>query len=302
MAAIEGGGTTWVGAMAIEGKPVDLFDRIEVATTDPCTTLGKLREWLRRHEFDCVGIASFGPIDGKVGSAKHGFITSTPKPNWAWTDVVGLLGLRDEFLGKPYKFDTDVNAPALAEFRLNNTAGLTSSAYITVGTGIGVGLVINGATVHGLVHPEGGHVQVARMAGDTFPGTCPFHGACIEGMCSTGALAQRAGVAAADLVSLPDEHPVWDVAAYYLAQLCMSTVLLTSSERIVLGGGVMNRACLYPKVRRQLQVLLAEYLQHPSVTTDQGLEVFIGPSVWGASAGIVGAAYLAQESLSPPRG
>ena len=298
MAAIEGGGTTWVAAMAMEGKPSELFDRIEVATEDPVTTIGKLREWLHQREFDSVGIASFGPIDARLTSPKFGYITSTPKEGWRDTDVIGLLGLRDEFKDKPYKFDTDVNAPALAEYRLNKKAGTSSSAYITIGTGIGVGLVCNGATVHGLIHPEGGHVQVARMAGDAFAGTCPFHGSCVEGMCSTGALALRAGVAAPDLASLADDHPVWDAAAYYLAQLCMSIILINSSERIVLGGGVMNRACLYPKVRTKLKDMLNNYMQHDSLTTDAGLEQYVVASIWGSSAGIVGAAYLAQESLN----
>jgi fructokinase len=298
LVAIEGGGTTWVAAVALEGSLDALQDRLEVPTTDPASTIGAIRAWLReRGEVAAIGVASFGPIDAKVSSATFGFITSTPKPGWANTDVVGLLGLRDEFKHVPFKFDTDVNAPALAEFRLYKKPGTTSMAYVTVGTGIGVGLVVNGAPVHGLVHPEGGHIQVARMAGDSFPGTCPFHKHCVEGMTSTGALALRAGAPAAELASLPDDHPVWDAAAYYLAQLCMTVVLTVSAERIVLGGGVMNRTSLYGKIRAQLKTLLAGYMQADALTTDAGLEEFVAPSVWGSAAGIVGAAYLAQEAL-----
>jgi len=296
--AIEGGGTTWVAAVAFEGRLDELQDRLEVPTADPATTIGAIRAWLReRGEVAAIGVASFGPIDAKVGSATYGFITSTPKPGWANTDVIGLLGLRDEFASIPFKFDTDVNAPALAEYRLHKKPGSTSMAYITVGTGIGVGLVVNGATVHGLVHPEGGHVQVAQMPGDGFAGTCPFHKRCIEGMTSTGALAQRAGVSAAELAALPDEDLVWDQAAYYIAQLCMTLVMIVSAECIVLGGGVMNRACLYPKVRAQLKVLLSNYIQNEALTSDAGLDDYIVASVWGSSAGIVGAAYLASEAL-----
>jgi len=300
IAAIEAGGTTWVAAMALVGKLDELFDRIEIPTTDPTTTISAIRTWLReRGDVSAIGIASFGPIDAKEGSATFGFITSTPKSGWANTDVVGLLGLRDEFKGVPFKFTTDVNAPALAEYRLHKKPGSSSMAYITVGTGIGVGLVINGAPVHGLVHPEGGHVQVARIVGDSFAGTCPFHGHCVEGMCSTGALAKRAGVTPAELAALKDDDPVWDQAAYYLAQLCMTVVLTVSVERIVLGGGVMNRACLYAKIRAQLKTLLADYIQAPALTTASGLDDFIVASVWGQNAGIVGAAYLAAEALSP---
>lgn len=300
LAAIEGGGTTWVAAMCYEGSLDEQFDRIEIPTSDPSTTIGTIRSWLSDHvsNLAAIGIASFGPIDAKLSSSKYGFITSTPKPGWANTDVVGLLGLREEFSHIPFKFDTDVNAPALAEYRLFKKPGSTSMAYITVGTGIGVGLVVNGATVHGLVHPEGGHVQVARTHSDDFTGTCPFHKHCIEGMTSTGALAQRAGVSAAELANLPDDHPVWDQAAYYLAQLCMTIVLIVSAERIVIGGGVMNRTCLYSKIRSQLKILLSEYIQHDALTTDAGLDDFIVPSVWSGRAGIVGAAYLAQEALS----
>ena len=298
LCAIEAGGTTWVAAMATAGKPDELYDRIEVPTSDPATTIGAIRSWLGGSgEVSAIGIASFGPIDAKEGSATFGFITSTPKPGWANTDVLGLLGLREEFKNIPFKFTTDVNAPALAEYRLHKKPGSSSMAYITVGTGIGVGLVVNGALVHGLVHPEGGHVQVARLSGDSFAGTCPFHGHCVEGMCSTGALAQRAGVAPAELANLADDHPIWEQAAYYLAQLCMTVVLTVSAERIVIGGGVMNRTCLYAKIRRHVKILLADYIQNVALTTDAGLEDFITPSVWGPNAGIVGAAYLAQEAL-----
>lgn len=297
LAAIEGGGTTWVAAIAFEDALDTLVEEIVVPTTaDPASTIGQIRNWLRQREFDAVGIASFGPIDAKVGSAKYGFITSTPKPGWKDTDVVGLLGLRDEFKSKPFKFDTDVNAPALAEFRLHKKPGSCSSAYVTVGTGVGVGLVCNGQTVHGLVHPEGGHVLVARMPGDEFRGTCPFHGSCIEGMCSTGALAARVGCDADALPSLPDDHPVWDACAYYLAQLCVTLILINSPERIALGGGVMNRSCLYPKIRVQVAALLNEYIQNEAITTSQ-IDEYVCASFWGSKAGIVGAAFLASEAL-----
>ena len=302
LAAIEAGGTTWVAALVSSDDLGSPYDRLEVPTTDPASTITSIRDWLREKVnsnsgLAGVGIASFGPIDGKVDSATYGFITTTPKPGWMNTDVVGLLGLRDEFQNIPFKFDTDVNAPALAEFELHNLPGATSSAYVTVGTGIGIGFVINGKTVHGLVHPEGGHIQVAIMEGDTFEGTCPFHKSCIEGMCSSGALAARALCQPSELASLPDDHIVWDQCAYYLAQLATTMVLIASPERIVFGGGVLKRTCLYGKIRTKVKELLQNYIQNPALTTDEGLETYICPSFWGNEAGVVGAAYLAMNAM-----
>ena len=233
LAAIEGGGTTWVAVIAHE-SPENIVERADFKTELPEKTLGEIRDWLTKREFDAIGIATFGPVDAVESSPTYGYITSTPKPNWDNTgvffvskksrlhccsqtslmlrtlfplisrflllimscgivDVLGLLGIRQ--FGKPFKFDTDVNAPALAEFLKNRelNASLSSSAYITIGTGVGVGLVVNGQTVHGLLHPEAGHIMVARQPGDDFEGTCPYHGACIEGLCSSGALAARKG-------------------------------------------------------------------------------------------------------------
>ncbi len=166
-AAIEGGGTTWVVALAVDSLDENFVDRTVFDTETPEFTLGKIREWLSKHEFDAAGIATFGPVDPKVGSPTYGFITSTPKPHWGNTDVLGLLGFRDEFKHIPFKFDTDVNAPAFAEYNLHKTANTTSCAYITVGTGIGVGLVVNGQSVKGLLHPEAGHIQVRLHSDDT---------------------------------------------------------------------------------------------------------------------------------------
>ena len=300
--AIEAGGTTWVAALVpVTGDLADIQERIEVPTEEPTKTIGVIKSWLQSNidKIASIGIASFGPIDPKVGSPTFGFITSTPKPGWMNTDVVGLLGLRDEFKHIPFKFDTDVNAPAIAEFTMHAPPGSTSSAYITVGTGVGVGMVINGKPVHGMLHPEGGHLQTAKMPGDEdFKGTCPFHGHCIEGMVSTGALAARTGLPAADLATLPDDHEVWDACAYYLAQVAVSLVLMCSPERIIFGGGVFNRTILYGKIRRKFKELLNNYIQHPSILDDAELEKFICASHWGNQAGIVGAVFMAKEALT----
>jgi fructokinase len=277
-AAIEGGGQSWVVGMA-EDSPDNIIEREVIVTTDPVTTLTAIRIWLSTREFDSIGIACFGPIDAKEGSPTFGFITSTPKPGWVNTDVLGLLGMRGEYKHIPFKFDTDVNAPAYAEFVFHGKAGATSCAYITVGTGVGVGLVVNGATTIGLVHPEAGHIQVPRFKNDTFSGTCPYHGSCVEGMCSSGALAARHGCSMKDLPSLPDDDPIWDYFAYYLAQLCSNLILIASPEHITIGGGIMKRTSLFPRVRCWTATIINDYLKHSSITT-QEIDQYISPSTW----------------------
>jgi fructokinase len=254
-AAVEGGGTTWVAAIC-ENSPDNIVDRCVFPTTTPDETLGNVREWLATKTYDSIGIGSFGPVECDPDSPRYGYITSTPKKGWRDTDVLGLLRVRES--GKPFKFDTDVNAPALAEYYLHKETGIKSCAYITIGTGIGVGLVIGGRTVHGLLHPEAGHIRTGREQGDTYPGNCPFHGDCVEGMCASGALALRKGIPAADLPSLRDDDPLWTTCAYYIAALCANLVLIASPERISIGGGIMHRECLYGKIRVS-RLLLSTY-------------------------------------------
>ena len=203
LAAIEGGGTTWVVGIC-EGDPTNITARKTFKTESPEKTLTAVREYLiKQAPIHAIGIASFGPVQANKNQEKYGHITTTPKLGWKDTNVLRLLGIHDEFNGIPFLFDTDVNAPALAEYcYLSRGSAISSSAYITLGTGVGVGLVINGKTVHGMMHPEGGHLMVQRLPGDTFEGSCPFHKTCIEGLCSTGALVMRKGCRIEDLPGL----------------------------------------------------------------------------------------------------
>jgi fructokinase len=255
LVGIEGGGTTWVASIG-ENSHDNIVARSEFPTTNPEETLGSIRMWLNEQTFDAVGIACFGPIEARVGVDRYGYITSTPKAGWRDADVLGLLGLRGGEI--PVRFDTDVNAPALSDFDYfkTQTPPITSCAYITVGTGVGVGLVVNGLSVHGLMHPEAGHIRVPRFPDDTFPGSCPFHGDCIEGMCSTGALASRRGCSPSELPDLSDDDSLWDILANQLAHLCAHLILIVSVERISIGGGVLNRSSLYSKIRQNVQVIL----------------------------------------------
>lgn len=298
-AGVEGGGTTWRVALA-EGHPSNIVESQSFVTLDDAQEqLKEIKDWLSTRKYDCLGIGTFGPIDPREGSPTYGFITSTPKPGWNMVDVVGYLS--DGSV--PCKFDTDVNAPALAEHMWGDKKeGETSCAYITVGTGIGVGLVVNGQPVHGMLHPEAGHLCLKRLEGDSFPGVdATFGGASVEGLCSTPALAGRKGCERSELPNIPDDDPMWDAVAHTLGGLCASLVLVVSPERIILSGGVMNRTSLYPKVRKWTSALLNGYIQHPLITTDE-VNSYITPSSFGSHAGMVGCLTLAHMAYEEAGG
>lgn len=314
---VEGGGTSW-RARVVElaetrdargATPSETVVEATFETTTPSETLGEIRAWIEAHASDAraIGVATFGPI-ALAGDA-YGHITTTPKPGWGDADVLGtLFGPRDAEearawrgerarartpSGIPLVFDTDVNAPALLEGYLS---GQPTVCYVTVGTGVGVGIVAEGRPVHGVLHPEAGHVHVKMMEGETFAGCCPFHGTCVEGMVGSNALAKRRGVKPADLASLPDDDEIWEYAAHYLAGLCVNLTLILAPHKIVLGGGVMNRECLYQKIRDKTRTLLSGYLSVDTVS-DGGIDEYIVKPVHGAEAGIAGAIFLAENAL-----
>mmetsp|Transcript_70773 Transcript_70773/g.133237 ORF Transcript_70773/g.133237 Transcript_70773/m.133237 type:complete len:357 (+) Transcript_70773:107-1177(+) len=306
-AGIEAGGTSWVVAIA-EGSPENVIERADFPTSTPAEVLANVVEWLKPRKFDCLGIASFGPVELHEDHPKYGFITTTPKPGWKDADVVGAvrrgLGLASDF---PIAFDTDVNAPAMAEYAQAKAAGsdITSCAYVTVGTGVGVGLVFNGHMLHGLLHGEGGHISVPLYPGATKEQKLSYSLNCatwaeLESTCNSAALAHQAGCSIADLKDLKDDNRVWDIAAHYLACLCVNLILLCSPEKIVLSGGVLLRKCLFPKIHAKTQEYLNGYIDVPGVTTAEGIANLIVPSKHGNKAGIVGALYLAQKGLDLP--
>jgi len=295
LAGVEGGGSTFVAAIAT-GEPPRIIEREEFPTgANPKATLDNVCKWLAAREYDSLGVAMFGPVDLTRGSPTWGHVTTTPKPGWQNVDVMGpLLAARRV----PCGFDTDVNAPALEEFRHFARPGEQSCAYVTVGTGVGVGLVVNGRCVKGLLHPEGGHVPVLRRPGDAFAGLGQ-HPWCLEGQCASGAIAQRAGVPAEGLRDLPDDHEVWSDVAWMLGSLCATLTLVCSVERIVLSGGVMQRLSLFPKIRKAAREILSGYISHPRLLDDgpAGIDGYIVPSERGNEAGIYGALALAMDAL-----
>ncbi|ETW03226.1 hypothetical protein, variant [Aphanomyces invadans] len=253
-AGVELGGTTWAIAIAHD-NPLNIVARTRIDTTTPDETIAKAFAWLDMQEFDSIGIASFGPVDLNPTSNTYGCITTTPKPHWANTNIVGKF--RAKYSGVPINFETDVNAPALFEASFGGHGpGVSSVCYITVGTGIGVGVCIDGKAVHGNMHPEAGHMYVPLATADiatNFQGLCPFHSSCAEGMAASGAIAARTKVERTALHEIPDSDPVWDVVAHYLAHVCVNLTLTVSPHVIVLGGGVSKRQGLLAKIHAKVK-------------------------------------------------
>ena len=287
LGAIEAGGTKFV--CGVGNKDGEIVDRISIQTTTPEETLGKVFAYFKDKKIEALGIGSFGPIDPVLNSDTYGYITTTPKPHWSNYNLVGALKSQFQV---PISFDTDVNGAALGESLWGAAQGVSTCIYATVGTGIGVGAMIDGKLVHGLSHPEMGHIIVRRHGEDHFEGTCPYHGDCLEGLASGPAIGKRWGVSADEL---PVDHPAWEMEAYYLAQALMNYVLILSPERIVMGGGVMKQLQLFPLIRSKLAELLGGYVQHPALNT--GLENYIVPPRLGDNAGLCGALALSQMAL-----
>jgi fructokinase len=287
---IEAGGTKFV--CAIGSGPDDVRHEIEFATTTPDETLRRAIDFFRSKDVDlaAIGIASFGPVDLDPSSSTYGHISSTPKPGWAGTDIVGRAS---QALRLPVGFDTDVNGAALGEFRWGAAQGLDTFIYLTVGTGIGGGGLVAGRLMHGLIHPEMGHIRVPHdRAVDPFPGTCPFHGDCLEGLACGPALEARWEQSPE---TLPDDHAAWSLEAHYLALALVNFICTLSPQRIILGGGVMKGQRLFSMIREKVQELLNGYVQAPEIMEE--IEGFIVPPALGDRAGVLGAIALAARAV-----
>ncbi len=288
---IEAGGTKFV--CAIGSGPEDIRAQVRFPTTTPQETLPRAIEFFRDAQSQhgrlaAIGIASFGPLDPRPASPTYGYITLTTKPGWANTDFVGAI--REDF-DLPIGFDTDVNVAALGEWHWGAAQGLDTFIYLTIGTGIGGGGMANGRLIHGLIHPEMGHIRVPHdHHADPFEGVCPFHGDCLEGLASGPALEARWGQRAE---TLHEGHPAWELEAHYLALGLLSYICILSPQRIILGGGVMGQRHLFPLVHNNVQALLNDYIQTPSILTE--IRHYIIPPVLGSRAGVLGAIALAKS-------
>lgn len=292
VAGVELGGTKCVCLLG--SGPEDIRAEARFTTETPNRTLGVIREtlaaWKATHDFQALGVGAFGPIQTDRVAADHGRVLRTPKPEWSGADI--LDGLGD--LAVPVGFDTDVNGAALAEGRWGAARGLSSYAYVTVGTGVGVGVIVDGRPVRSLAHVEAGHMRTPRLPGDDWPGACPFHGDCVEGVASGSALAARTGFPAEKLA--PD-HPAWDAAVHALGGLLHNLALTAAPRRILFGGGIgMGQTHLAPRLRRALVDSLNGYGIGARIAADAA--AYLTTPALGDRAGPLGALALGLDALA----
>jgi fructokinase len=290
-AGVELGGTKCVCTLGT--NPHDIREQQVIPTRDPAVTLAAIADILTRWHaqvapLSAIGIASFGPLELRRESPDYGRLGATTKQYWDYCDLVGFFARR---FSVPIGVTTDVIGAALAEGRWGDARGLSHFAYVTVGTGVGVGVVVGGKPLSGCHHPELGHVRAVRLPGDDWPGMCGFHGACVEGLASGPAIAARTGTNAAELSG---DNPVWDTVTHALAQLLHILVMSVGPQRILIGGGVMNtRPELFPKIRQSLVMSLNGFIDIPEIRT--GLDTFVVPPGLGTLAGPCGALAVAAD-------
>jgi fructokinase len=285
--AIEAGGTKFVCGIGQEDGTIT--ERVDFPTERPEQTLGNVKAYFQEKHVSAIGIGSFGPIDINPASATYGYVTTTPKPGWGNYNFLGAL---KESFSVPYGWDTDVNAAAFGEAKWGAAQGLDSCLYYTIGTGVGVGVYAEGKLVHGLVHPEGGHVLTRRHPEDAYEGFCPYHGDCLEGMAAGPAIERRWGIKGH---LLPVNHRAWEIEAFYIAQALVSSIFLLSPKKVILGGGVMKQQHLFPLIRTEVRRLLAGYVQARAII--ENIEDYIVPPGLGDNAGLNGALALGLEAL-----
>lgn len=252
LGALEAGGTKMVCAIGNENG--EILERVSIPTEAPDITMPKLIAYFADKEIEALGIGCFGPIDLNRDSDTYGCITTTPKLAWKNYNIVKVF---QDALNVPIGFDTDVNGSAMGEATWGITKGLENSMYITIGTGIGTGIITNGKLLHGMLHPEGGHLLLSRHPNDSFEGTCPYHKTCLEGLASGPAIEARWGEKG---IQLAERREVWELEAYYIAQALVNYIMVLSPQRIVIGGGVTHQEHLMPLIREEVKRQLAGYI------------------------------------------
>lgn len=288
LGALEAGGTKMVCAIGDEtGK---IFEQISIPTQTPEITMPELIQYFKEREIDALGIGCFGPIELDKNSPDYGCITSTPKKAWRNFNIVGEFA---KALQCPIGFDTDVNGSVLGEVTFGQAKGKSCVIYLTIGTGVGGGIYIEGKLLHGMLHPEAGHVMIRKRDDDKYEGKCPYHKACLEGMAAGPAIEERWGRKA---VELADREEVWDLEADYIAQALMGYILTISPEMIILGGGVMHQEQLFPLVRSKVVQMLNGYILTKEL---EDMEHYIVPASLHDDQGIMGCLELARRELVP---
>lgn len=284
--ALETGGTKMV--CAIGNEKGEILEQISIPTETPELTIPKLLSFYRDKEIAALGIGCFGPIDLNRNSDTYGYITTTPKTPWQYYDIVGVF---EKEMGIPVGFDTDVNASVLGEYTWGAGRGLDSCIYITIGTGIGVGVIADGKLLHGMLHPEGGHILLQKIPEDEYEGFCPFHENCFEGLAAGPAIERRWGKKA---IELDEHHKAWEMEAEYIAQALVNYTCILSPQRIILGGGVMHQTQLLPMIRDRFIKLLNGYLKTKEL---EDIDTFIVAQSLEDKQGILGALKLAMTEL-----
>lgn len=287
LGALEAGGTKMVCAVGNENG--EILDRISIPTETPEITVPAMIQYFQEKEVEALGIGCFGPIDLNRSSKTYGHITTTPKLPWAGFDIVGTF---KNALNTVVGFDTDVNASALGESVWGVSKGLENSIYITIGTGVGVGVISNGRLLHGMLHPEAGHILLRRHPEDSFEGSCPYHQTCFEGLASGPAIEKRWGEPAA---MLADDRRVWELEAYYIGQALVDYIVTLSPQRIVLGGGVMHQEQLLPMVHEEVRKQLNGYIKTREL---ERMEEYIVLPGLNDNQGIIGCLKLAMMELA----
>lgn len=291
LGGIEAGGTKMV--LAVANEQGEVFDRTSFPTTKPEETIGKMVAWFQEYEknnqvkLEAIGIGCFGPVDLHKNSNTYGYITTTPKPGWQNVDMITPF---KEAFGVPVGFDTDVNGAILGEVRFGAAKDLDSAIYITIGTGVGVGVYVNGSLLHGMLHPEAGHILLRKHEKDTFEGNCPFHKTCFEGLASGPAIQKRYGVPA---IELYDREDVWELESDYIAQAIANYALTYSPEKVVIWGGVMHKEGLLQQIREKTLKYLNGYI---SASILMEPDYIVTPAL-GENPGIIGATQLGLDAI-----
>ncbi len=283
--ALEAGGTKMVCAIGDESGKI--FEQVSIPTKTPEETMPAIIDYFKGKEIKALGIGCFGPIGVDKNSSDYGHILKTPKLPWIDFDMVGTM---EKALGIPVGFDTDVDGSLLGEVTFGAAKGLTDVLYITIGTGVGGGILSGGKVVHGMMHPELGHMRLAKHESDTYEGKCPYHGTCFEGLAAGPAIEGRWGKPAKELV---DRDEVWELESFYIAQALANLMLIISPQRIILGGGVMHQEQLFPLIRRKVIENLNGYLSSDKL---EDMDNYIVPAGCHDDQGIMGAIRLAMDA------
>lgn len=287
LGALEAGGTKMVCAIGDENG--NIYEQISIPTKTPEETIPELIKYFKNKEIVALGIGAFGPVDVNIESQTYGHILDTPKLAWKNYDLVGSL---QNELQIPIGLDTDVNGSCLGEVTFGCGRGLDSVLYLTIGTGIGAGIFINGSLLHGMLHPEAGHTLLTKHPEDTYAGKCPYHDNCFEGLAAGPAIEERWGQKAFDLAH---KDEVWELEAYYIAQALVNYILTLSPRKIILGGGVMHQKQLFPLIRDKVVKLLGGYINTKEI---RNIEEYIVPCSLNDDQGIMGCIELAKMALN----